>query len=568
MMEKEGAEYPVPKFDLPVDSENKAKTIKIWSFKRPHMLSFHLDWFAFHMSFFATFAAAPLIPVIRQDLNLTKMDIANGNIMAVIAAVFSRIAMGGICDVIGPRLGMAVTMLLCSTATFSMALVTNAAGYIAARFFIGLSLAVFVACQYWSSIMFSATVVGVANALAGGWGNLGGGVTQLIMPRLQEGFAHHMPVFVSWRVAFFIPAIIQILAGLLILLLGQDLPDGNYADLKKKGLKEKSKGWYEYLLALRNYRTFVLMAMYGFSFGVELTVDNVFAQYFFDHFGLSLSKSGDLAAVFGLFNIFSRAAGGFVSDYVSRSFGMRGRIWTHWIIMTTAGAFLLGLGLAKDSLSQTIVLLCFFSVFVQGACGTTFAIVPFASRRALGAVSGFVGAGGNAGAGIVTAAFFGPHTTLAAFKGLQYLGICVMSVAQLAIFLYFPMWGGMLFPARKGYTEHDYYTAEYTQAEIDAEQHVNSFKFANESRSQRGMRRIKQEADGTGKESLDGSRTSKMSDSSMKLSDSSFQKNVPSSDPLEAAGETNSAFAGDVVPTGDSHVPPMTGKKLKGDDLV
>jgi MFS transporter, NNP family, nitrate/nitrite transporter len=68
---------------------------------------------------------------------------------------------------------MAVTMLMCSIPTFGMALVHEASGYIASRFFIGLSLSVFVACQYWSSIMFSTNVVGVANAVAGGWGNLG-----------------------------------------------------------------------------------------------------------------------------------------------------------------------------------------------------------------------------------------------------------------------------------------------------------------------------------------------------------------------------------------------------------
>lgn len=35
-------------------------------------------------------------------------------------------------------------------------------------------------CQYWCTAMFSPTVVGTANAFAGGWGNLGGGFTQLV----------------------------------------------------------------------------------------------------------------------------------------------------------------------------------------------------------------------------------------------------------------------------------------------------------------------------------------------------------------------------------------------------
>ena len=40
------------------------------------------------------------------------------------------------------------------------------------------------------------------------------------------------------------------------------------------------------------------------------------------------------------------------------------------------------------------------------ACGATFGVVPFVSRRAYGVVSGMVGAGGNAGGAIVQAIFF------------------------------------------------------------------------------------------------------------------------------------------------------------------
>lgn len=72
-------------------------------------------------------------------------------------------------------------------------------------------------------------------------------------------------------------------------------------------------------------------------FGLQLVVDNVFAAYFFDHFGLSAVLSGDIAGSFGLFNIFSRASGGFLSDLSAKYFGMRGRLWTHWTVQCLAG---------------------------------------------------------------------------------------------------------------------------------------------------------------------------------------------------------------------------------------
>ena len=156
--------------------------LNIFSFDRPHHMSFHMSWIGFFVSFVSTFAAAPMIPVIREDLGLTKPQLGNAGLAAVTGTIICRVIMGTVCDVIGPRLGLSVILLATAPFCFAMALVQGFTGFLICRLGIGLGLATFVACQFWMSCMFNGRCVGIANATAAGWGNLGGGVTQFLMP--------------------------------------------------------------------------------------------------------------------------------------------------------------------------------------------------------------------------------------------------------------------------------------------------------------------------------------------------------------------------------------------------
>ncbi len=121
------------------------------------------------------------------------------------------------------------------------------------RLAIGAIGASFVITQYHTSVMFAPNIVGTANATAAGWGNLGGGVTQIAMPLLFGMFLSlGAGSWWSWRLAMMTAGVALLLTGVAYYFLTQDTPDGNFQELRSAGLIGKSRASGAFVEACRD----------------------------------------------------------------------------------------------------------------------------------------------------------------------------------------------------------------------------------------------------------------------------------------------------------------------------
>mmetsp|Transcript_3058 Transcript_3058/g.4609 ORF Transcript_3058/g.4609 Transcript_3058/m.4609 type:complete len:507 (-) Transcript_3058:239-1759(-) len=445
-MADSGADQGYKKYDsyyLAVDPEqdDKATEIKLCNFSRPHMRAFHFSWWCFFIAFFIWFAIAPLLGEIQDTIGLTKQQIWTSNIVGVGGTIFMRFAMGPACDKFGSRVLFAILLCCCSIPTSLTGIINSPLTLTILRLFIGFVGATFVPCQYWTSRMFAKNVVGTANALVGGWGNLGGGVTQLVVGSLL------FPLFkyfyndgerttariaeLAWRSVNVVPAVVGFMTGVAVYCFSDDAPKGQYKELKKHGVMPEVSAAASFRDGAFNINTWLLFIQYACCFGVELTMNNAAALYFREEFAQNTESAAAIASIFGWMNLFARGFGGFLSDKFNARMGMKGRLLIHTICLAAEGGMVL-IFANSNSLVFAIILMVFFSIFVQAAEGTSYGIVPYVDPPNTGSISGIVGAGGNTGA-----VAFGMGFRQLDYKEAFYLmGFSIIGSSVLSIFIF------------------------------------------------------------------------------------------------------------------------------------
>lgn len=422
-----------------MDISNKATRINLFSLDTIQMRTFHLTWFAFFLCFFGWFGIAPLMAVVREDLLLTKAQIGNTIIASVAITIFARLLIGPLCDKYGPRRTYTALLLLGSIPVMSIGLATSYESFLLCRLAIGVIGASFVITQYHTTMMFAPNVVGTANATTAGWGNAGGGVTQMVMPLVFAAvLMFGVSEAVGWRLAMIVPGIVLMLTGIAYYFCTRDCPDGDFKDLRAAGTlpeaTEERSASGSFLIAAKDVRVWALFLIYGACFGVELTIHNIAAIYYLDNFELNLKTAGLLAGSFGILALFARSLGGWISDRVAKNHGLSGRVWLLFIVLLGEGLLLM-LFAKMTVLPLAVISMLGFGLFVHMSCGATFGLVPFMNRKALGAVAGIVGAGGNAGA--VAAGFLFKSEALTYQQGLFWLGLAVTITAFCALLVRF-----------------------------------------------------------------------------------------------------------------------------------
>lgn len=408
-----------------MNTGQKATSINLLDFRSVPMRAFHMTWLAFFLCFFGWFGLAALMPVIREELHLTKEQVGNSAIAAVAITIVVRVLIGWVCDRIGPRRAYTALLIAGSLPVMGIGFAHDYASFLVFRLAIGAIGASFVITQFHTSLMFAPNIVGTANATAAGWGNLGGGVTQMAMPLLYTAFlSFGLTSWSSWRLAMGAAGAALFAAGICYYFLTEDTPEGDFKRLRApRGMLAEAAG---------DVRVWALALLYAASFGMELTIDNFAALYYTDYFHLPLKTAGLVAGTFGLMNLFARALGGMASDRCARRWGLQGRA-------LLLGATILAEGLALLLFSRmrllplAIASMILTGLFVKMANGANYAIVPFVNQRALGAVAGIVGAGGNAGAVVAGLLFKTPRLSYPqAFFALG-AAIAIVAAAALAV---------------------------------------------------------------------------------------------------------------------------------------
>ncbi len=415
----------------------------------------HYTWFAFFMTFVVWLGLGPMMPFIKEALDLTDQQAKVLLILNVAMTIPARIVVGMLVDRLGPRIMYTSILVLGGLVSIAfawaddyqeLALLRFLAGFIGAGFVVGIRM-----IGEW----FPAKQTGLAQGIYGGWGNFGSAGAAMTLPFIAVAIGDAD----GWRYALTFASIAAIAYGLLYFFIVSDTPKGStYFKPKKMGAMEVTSTGDLILYILMNIPLFLALAVltwklspaqmgmidplttyliyaalvgtyliqvwkiwhvnghiikqpvpelhrykfkqvavlnwaYFVTFGTELAVVSMLAMFYVEWFDIPKVTAALLAGIYPFINLVARPGGGWASD-------VSGRKKTLIIVFTgiTAGFLMLGTVSQEWPVWVVVAITIFAGIFSKAGSGAVYAMVPLVQRRMTGQIAGMAGAFGNVGA--------------------------------------------------------------------------------------------------------------------------------------------------------------------------
>lgn len=161
-----------------------------------------------------------------------------------------------------------------------------------------------------------------------------------------------------------------------------------------------------------NLNSWILFVIYAGSCGVDFTMCNGAVLYYHYRYRQSIAASGAIAFLYGIFAIFARGVGGWLSDKAYEGFSLRGRLWLLLLLVIAQGLVNVWFSKSQDLLASLWIMVV-FAIVIQMSMGACFSLVPYVDGPNTGSVAGIVGAGGNVGGAVFAIVFMRAGTEMA-----------------------------------------------------------------------------------------------------------------------------------------------------------
>ena len=429
--------------------------LNIFKLGQENIRILHYTWFAFFMTFVVWLGLGPMMPFIKEALDLTDQQAKVLLILNVAMTIPARIIVGMLVDRLGPRIMYTSILVLGGLISIAfawaegyeeLALLRFLSGFIGAGFVVGIRM-----IGEW----FPAKQTGLAQGIYGGWGNFGSAGAAMTLPFI----AASMGDVDGWRYALTFASIAAIIYGLIYFFIVSDTPKGStYFKSKKMGAMEVTSTGDLTLYILMNIPLFLALAAltwklspaqmgmidqvttyivyaalamfylvqvwkiwhvnshiinkpvpelhrykfkqvailnwaYFVTFGTELAVVSMLAMFYVEWFDIPKITAALLAGIYPFINLLARPGGGWLSDMIGRK-----RTLIIVFLGITVSFLVLGNVHNEWPVWVVVAITIFAGIFSKAGSGAVYAMVPLVQRRMTGQIAGMAGAFGNVGA--------------------------------------------------------------------------------------------------------------------------------------------------------------------------